>query len=106
MVDDNTSFDESFWAYVYLLISDDVFITREARLIREISNARGHCHSVTMIAKKLQLQKPLVHKICNELEAKGYISFIKNGRNKIVKFNEDAITKGMKLPYTILGETL
>lgn len=97
-------FDECFWAFVYLVISDDIYLSDEGRMIKEIVQCGGYCGSICEMAKRLQIHKPKATHICQRLKEKGYITVIKNKNKNIIKFNEQIITDALKMPHKILGE--
>jgi DNA-binding MarR family transcriptional regulator len=98
------SFNECFWAYVYLVVQDDSYLSQKGRIIKFIVQDGGCCESVSCIARRLGIQKPVASKILNDLQKEGCISLVKQGNKKLIKFDEDIITKALKIPYNILGE--
>jgi len=100
--DEKKDFDECFWAFVYLVISDNRYLSDEGRMIKEIVECGGYCGSISEMARKLQMQKPKAHTICKNLEEKGYITMIKHKNSCIIKFNENIITSALRVPHKIL----
>jgi len=96
--------NECFWAFVYLVVLDESHLSIEGKMMKEIVQAGGYCESISMIARKLKLQKPKASSICKKMQCKGYITLVKVGNKKVVKFNETIITKALKIPYKIVGE--
>lgn len=97
-------FDECFWAFVYLVISDSKCLSEDGRFIKKIVECGGYCVSVSDVARRLHMHKTKAHYICKDLESKGYITISKNGNKNVIRFNEEIITSGLKLPHNTLVE--
>lgn len=100
----DNNFDECFWTFVYLLISDDIYLSKEGKFIKEIVNAGGRCESISGIARKLHMQKPMATKICSALSSKNYINITKKGNRRIIRFDNNLIKEAMLVPNKILKD--
>lgn len=98
------NFNECFWAYIHLIIEDDSLLSNKGRIIKFIVRDGGNCRNMNRIARHLGIQKPTVCKILNDLQKQGCITLTKIENRKMVKFNEDIILNGLKIPFDIIED--
>jgi len=101
---DDKNFDEPFWVFIYLMTleNNDIFLSREGKIVKEIVRQGGYCCTTSSIAKKIHMHKPITNELCKILEEKKYITITKKKGCNIIKFNEEIITSALKIPHNNL----
>lgn len=91
-----------YWAYIKLISENEIFLSREGRILKQILLQDGKCKSMTCIARKLKTNKTPIREICNKLQMDGFIFLKKEGNRKSVCFHKEALKNGEKMIKEVL----